>query len=264
MHIYADPTELRPGTRLSKSVVLAVEPLPGLEKRTGGDFLITPLEKLLVDVTRDTLPVRRALEAHFNAGAVLVARKSGTDLLNSLADLKGVLMRMLEWAGPGAAWLLHTGTYVVEDGFVAVDGWASKVKPKQVEGALFWWERRGGHVKHLDNDDQIGAWLNEMLEYSRQVMEEPIRHVVHAPAQKLARGKRNWVTTGMAFPPGVGLKKRRALRDSLKADGLEPWLSNAVYRATTNQVKVPGFGKVLVDRCREWCGFEEEQDANDL
>lgn len=259
MHVYADPTELRPGTRLSKSVIMATEPLPGLERRTGGDFLITPLETPLRDVRRNVLPVRRALEKHVKAGAVLVARKSGGDFLGSIADLKEIELRMLEWVGPGACWLLQTGVYTIEGDFVAVDGRASKIKPQQVNAAVFWWQRRGGHFKHLDSDDGISAWLDEMLKYSRQVMENPVRQVVHVPAQKLARSKRNWVTTGLAFPTGVGLKKREALVASLKEDGLEPWLSNAVYRATTNQVKVPGFGKTLINRCREWCRFDEEE-----
>lgn len=259
MPIYADPSELRQGTRLPKGVVAATLPLPGLETRTGGDILITPLEKPLKDVRRDVLPVRIMLRQHFDSGAVLVARKSGADLLNSLADLKEVELRMLEWVGPGACWLVHTGVYTVEGNAVTVDGYASRIKPQQVEAALFWWKRRGGHCKHLDSDDHIGAWLNEMLTYARRVMEEPVRYVVHKPAQALVKGKQDWVTTGLAFPPGIGWKKRKAICESLKTDNLESSVANAVFRVTGGVVKIPGIGKALIERCREWCGFDEEE-----
>lgn len=258
MPVYADPSELRTGTRLPKGVVAATLPLPGLETRTGGDILITPLERPLKDVRRNVLPVRIMLRQHFDSGAVLVARKSGTDLLNSLADLKEIELRMLEWAGPGACWLVHTGVYAVESGTVTIDGYASRVKPKQVEAALFWWKRRGGHCKHLDSDTRIGAWLNEMLTYARRVMEEPVRCVVHKPAQALVKGDQNWVTTGLAFPLGFGVKKREAIYETLKAEGLQPSVGNAVFRVAFGDKGVPGIGKVLRQRCIEWCGFDEE------
>jgi len=45
--------------------------------------------------------------------------------------------------------------------------------------------------------------------------------------------------------------------EALKAEGFHPSLANAVNRAVWEEPRVPGFGKVLVERCREWCGFTE-------
>lgn len=265
MPIYADPDELLtdpdglPTRRLSNTFRASLTPLPGLEAATGADFLITPLSLPLTDVSNlDSAPIKLALEAHCNAG-MLVQRKSGGDFLSSIPRLSWIQTRMLQWTRCGSCWLVATSIDIADDGTVKAGGRRTSWTYESMKGACGWWQLRGGHVEFLPDDNALGSWFNEKLEQAKIVRDEPVKYVCHnEPYQVLRFEVRNWVTTGRMFPDGVGRKKREAVMDSLIEDGLDWTAMNALFRIAGGLVKVKGFGKVLTEECRRWCGYVEE------
>ena len=249
MPIYVDPTELRDDTRLPPPVIRSVKELHGLEATTGGDLLITPHEEVILPLPGVG---EQALRWHLEHGAVLVQRKSGQDLCSSIPDLAGILARMLEW---GSAWLLVTGLwpYTDESGMAYVDGQRTNWDLDAVEGALVSWQARGGCVQLLPEDWAIGGWLTRMLDRTRKWAREPVKRVVQHQAT-VTEGD-DWVSSGSAFPMGIGLAKREALKDALEQAGVDASLVTALAWATGDCGKVPGFGRELTKRCREWIGL---------
>jgi len=252
MPIFLEPSEARKGTRLPVKFIESATVLPGLEHYTGCDILISPLSIPLAKIT-DAIPAQKALEKLTSAG-VLIQRKSGLDLVNSIPDLKSIQFRMLEWSHCGACWLLATGLGFGAGGAVVVDG---AVVPNwnytQVRAALRWWQLRGGHVEILPDDSAIPTWCSEMLDFLRQVGNVPAREVL--PAQTLAKKYEDWVSTGAAFPAGIGISRRKALRDELENRSLRPTLANAMFLLTSNQMEsIPGWGKKTVRGLKDWWG----------
>lgn len=91
--IFYDPTEGRDNTCLSQEIIKLGRPLEGLEAQTGADLLISPLDDILPsNVNRP--PGSLLLRKHCEAG-MLVQRKSGRDMLNSIPRLAEILQRKI-------------------------------------------------------------------------------------------------------------------------------------------------------------------------
>lgn len=261
MPIYIDPTEARDDSRLPASIITSSHLLPGLEHTTGADILLTPLSSRLRDVTMgEAAPVRLALERHMAAGAVLVQRKSGGDLINSIPDLKHIQQRMMEWAHPGGCWMVATGIKQVGNDIV-IGKRKYKDSAQSVRGALKWWQIRGGNVELLGSDDDLPIWVNSMLELVRRAAEEPNRGFARTnPVQRLSLEPENWVTTGRAFPTGIGRKKMEALAEWLdptcKLPSSPPSLADALYAVTSGLAQsAHGWGSKLTEKTRQWWGI---------
>jgi hypothetical protein len=250
--IYVDPTEVRDDTRLPPAVIRAARELPHLEAVTGADLFLTPHKAMIPSLTGEM--GKSALRWHLEHGAILVQRKSGRDFLSSVPDLDSIVTRMLEWE---SAWLLVTGLwpYTDESGKAFVDGQRTDWDFDAAEGALVSWQARGGCVQLLPDDWAIGGWLTRMLDRTRKWANEPIKRVIQH--QSTVTAEDDWVTSGSAFPMGIGLAKREALRDAIQEAGLDTTLVTALAWATGDCGKVPGFGKVLSRRCREWIGLPD-------
>jgi hypothetical protein len=167
MTIFLDATEAREGTRLPQAVISAGEVVIGLESLTGADFIISPLsEPKLPSTLRDCAPHRSMLAKHTRAG-VLVQRKSGTDLLNSIPDLASIEQRMLEWSGRIGPYLLVTGVWEPSrGGKLLLNGQHTQggYTYKSLLAALDWWQVRGGNVATLANDGCITSWTHHWHE----------------------------------------------------------------------------------------------------
>jgi len=268
--ISIDPTEARSTesyqTRLPDSVIDAAVQIPGLEACTGADLIVST-KSLPPDLSMDPLPipVKRMFE-RATKYALFVQRKSGGDFLSSIPDLVRIEARMMEWARPGGCWLLITALDLSTGN---ADGRDSAWTPEAVQGALLWWQLRGGHVAILPDDASIGAWLENMDKAMLKCESEPIRwthryHLVDwAPLQatlKRPEASEDWQTTGSAFPPLFGEAKRYAVWQSLYEDKLEPTLMNAYRRVCGGQVHVKGIGPKLTEALIEWIGWNKEID----
>ena len=206
MPVYVDPTELRDSTRVPGPLQTIMRELPGLERATGADWLITPREEEIPPP--GSPPGEFALRWHLSGGGVLVQRKSGMDLLNSIPILGEVIERMVGW---GPSWLVVTGVLPCAGpgGKVVIGGQVTAWDWVDVEGALHAWQARGGCLWILPDDDALGPWVSRMLARCARWAEEPEKAVVHKPAsQKVTCEEQNWVTTGLAFPPGIGPELR--------------------------------------------------------
>lgn len=160
MPIYYDPTEARVDSRLAEGVINAGKPLVGLEALTGADLLLTasecPFESVSQKMPHPLLNTFLKLTSH----GMLVARKSGTDLVRSLVNLDSILMRMLDWTGPnGEAWLVSTGVHDEDmKGNIVVDGRSTGVRYTRVMARVTLWQRRGGYYVNLPNDRRLVSW----------------------------------------------------------------------------------------------------------
>ena len=264
--ISIDPTEARSTehyhTRLPDSVVASAVQVPGLEATTGADIIVSS-QALPPNLSGDPLPIpaRRMLQ-RIAKYALFVQRKSGGDFLNSIPDLAEIEERMQAWCRPGACWLLITNLDLSTGD---ADGRDRDWTPEAVQGALLWWQLRGGHIAILPSDNDIGAWLENMHQAVQKIEQEPIKwclnsraFVKFAPLQALAYDDENWCTTGSAFPRGWGEAKRHALWKAAYKQDKKATLRKAFELLLDEKVKVPGIGPKLTESLAQWVGWTKE------
>jgi len=160
--VIIDPTEADSDTRLP--------PIPnaiiwsGLEALTGADILLSALD---APASTETL-----IRKHIAAGALLVQRKSGMDLVHSLGDrLNSSLARMHEVAPRRACQhvLVFTGTLTCgADGAALIDSQEAMAKYWAVRAALARWNDRGGVVENLEGDRMIPSWVEMRLKHLKE------------------------------------------------------------------------------------------------
>lgn len=260
------------------------QPFPGLEAETGADIIISALQMPLAPAT---------LKHHIQAGALLIQRKSGLDLVSSIGGrLWSSLARMR--ATGARQWqcvLLTTGVFLPDprDGtcLVAVptvypDGhvewrYLSHPEPRQysaVLSCLRHWCWYGGVVVQLPSDDLIPRWLEETeLRLVEKVVARLKGGVVKEiwdggeidwpddtgdPLQE-PREVKDWRRILAAFP-GVGPARATALREAMLRAGMADNLMQALVAITDPEpLSVPGWGPGLRRRVREALGLEENE-----
>lgn len=257
MPIYHDPTEKRKGTAIEDEFFQVAVPLKGLERMTGADFLITPLNSPLKELT--DRPSRIAmLKAHCEAG-MLVQRKTGSDLLNSIVELPEFEARMQVWSPD--PWLLVTDVHRGRTGGVSTKGrHKSKWTWNNVRGALDAWQDRGGCVAVLERGETITEWC--VLRERRTKKWKEDKEVAHVPKdgrQRLVMLDESWYSTLRAWPKGIGRQMLAALaRYISEMWERPPTLANAIALAASTEVtQIPGWGKGSRDKVREWYGVNE-------
>lgn len=157
MPIYYDPTEARSNTRMPQSVLDMGSAVEGLEKHTGADMLISPIDKPALSVVTDKLPHLVVLEKHCRVG-LLVQRKSGRDMVSSIPRLGEILDRMFHWTQH--PWLVMVGSYLPNrDGCVVVDGQETRWSWASLDGAIDSWQIRGGYYRHFRNNSMFERWV---------------------------------------------------------------------------------------------------------
>jgi len=118
--IFYDPTEAREKTKLPANVIAAGVEMPGLEKFTGADLLLSPLS---IPIEALNVPGVEKLKVHCQAG-MLIQRKSGMDFFSSIGRLMDIQWRMQQW---GLGWLLVTGNIGCgKNGLAYMDGRRSR------------------------------------------------------------------------------------------------------------------------------------------
>lgn len=262
MTIFVDPTETRAGSRLPAMAGSVV--VNGLEALTGADMM---LSVYAAPATSEAL-----IRAHVRAGALLVQRKSGEDLINSMgAHLNSALDRM--WTltkRPGQCVLLFSGILSADsNGMAVIDGRMAHRSYMSVLGGMSRWHDRGGVVETLAGDEHIPSWCEMKLTHLREYC-DPSGEVKHFypdtalrvvdksdPLQMLIKVNDGRVT--LATLPGIGAKT---------ADDLWTWGGGNLARildalcapATLKREDRPrGIGPATIRAVRSWMGYEEPQ-----
>ena len=248
MQLFYDPTEARDKTRLPANVISAGKSLPGLERETGADLLLSPLSGLPIKVLN--VPGLEKLKVHCQAG-VLIQRKSGMDFFSSIGHLMNIQWRMQQW---GLGWLLITGNIGRGKNDLAyMDGRRTHVSYQQMIGALDYWQLRGGGITVLQEDALTAKWIALMCDRVEKVAYEP---EIEVPPlrQKTVKKERNKaknaaVQTLMCFP-GIGEKWARIIADEkgTLAKSME-FLSGEDY--------FRGLGPKTRENARAWLGLKK-------
>ncbi len=259
--IYYDPTEARKRTRVPKSIFDISRPVAGLEQFTGADFLIDPYDDLLLpDELKDIPPHQVALLQHCQNG-VLIQRKSGRDLLNSIAELDTIQARMLEWSPQ--VWLAPVGvTHSGEKGVAVFGRKIKNWKWVSIQGAFNAWRLRGGSVaSEVRSDDDLTEFFKRIEFKVREYLRDDTKTVAkkgHNQEVKLI--DRNWLNTLSAWPIGIGRQHLTAVAKFVVGKGHEPSLINIARCIISGQAEqIKGWGKKRVADVREWWGVDHDK-----
>jgi len=227
-----------------------------LEPLTGADLLIVPEPLGVARVGKDMPGVLLGAFADACREGILVARKSGTDLLSSLDDLNAILIRMLEWE-PGQAWLLSTGTVrplgSPPDGLIAIDNYESEIRFDYLDSRLTLWKDRGGYQHHCPNDEWLARWVLKKDKWLGRISPERIV-LPRRPIQRLIHPIRDELTAfKLTAVPGIGMKMALNMVAYLPEDRRGLWDVLAYYGAYDAPDGTPkGVGKSTLKRIREW------------
>lgn len=254
--IYYDPTEARDSTRLHESVIDSGQVLPGLEQLTGADLLIVPEPLGVVRVGKDMPAILLQTFATACREGILVARKSGTDLLSSLDSFNAILIRMLEWE-PSQAWLLSTGTIRTlgnpPDGKVAIGTYESTIRYDYLDSRLTLWEDRGGYYRGCANDEWLAQWVLKKDSWCGHISPERIVFP-RRPKQRLVRPTRDELTAHkLTAVPGIGMHTALAMVAYLPENRRDFWDVLMYFGAhDAPDGKPKGVGTGTLRRIREW------------
>lgn len=265
MGIYYDISEQ--GTNLPLDVIKYGKSCSFLEKHTGADIMVSPLG---IPCVTETLLFR-----HIEAGAFLIQRKSGLDLVNSLGErLNEAIARMVETSTISSSQriLLYTGDFSdAGDDTLTLNGKRLNVSYGAFSKALDWWQRRGGDVKNLPTDEHILPWLRSIeadfniFKKSPQKDVYPTRYYPTDPPAsddilQLPVAVRDWRITLATFP-GIGADKCNALyKKMLEIYGNPGTLWMALHYAIQNESNIPGWGNETKAKARRWLGIAQDTD----
>ena len=220
--IFIDSTEAAVTSKLPS---LPCTVVTTLEDRTGADLLISTEN---FPISTDAL-----IKKHLSRGALLVQRKSGMDLVNSLGDrLTSSLARMREvGARQAQCILLFTGTLTISStGDAFLDGRNTGARYMDILAALSKWHDRGGVVEQLVADELIPVWCLMKLKHLQEYKDHPIKEVWQkcefpdeAPLPddplQLPRRVKDWRRWVACMVDGIGAETVNALRAAIVEHG---------------------------------------------
>lgn len=154
--IFVDPTEIREGSLLPRGVAEVAIPLVGLEHNTGADLLISPLNS--PPLAKLESPFQwKMFDKHLKRG-ILVQRKTGMDMFNSIPRLSYILEKMIQWTTrPYLCWIRRDVWYsaagILHAGRKEF-GWHIN----SFFGARNSWQVEGGYYHEFDKDEHFSKW----------------------------------------------------------------------------------------------------------
>lgn len=254
--LYYDATESRANTRLHPSILDLGEPVVGLEPATGADLLISPRGAgLASNVNR--LPGKVQLPLYLEHGW-LIQRKSGNDLLNSIQDLRRIILRMRSAGDSKHAkcWLLICGQYECSrDGKVIVDGWTSGWQWTALQGALEVWQLLGGHISLHPSDEAAAIVLERWtrnIQKMAQIQQENTE-LAPAPPPTITFDPNPWRTVLMGFPHIGDVLSNKI------AEHCGNLVESLLWMTQQDGHGVPGVGEKMRRDWREFLGLGESQ-----
>lgn len=270
--IIADASEMRYLTDLKEVSEIPITISSDLEELTGADMMITTLS---IPVAAMTLP------EHLDSGAILIQIKRGDDLVASAGDRAASSLARMINCGTTAAWqrvLLYVGTlnFDAETGAAVVNGRPNtRMGPHtywSVQGTIEKWIERGGAFTSIARMSMLESWLNIKMSHLVEFSHNPSRTVLKDrpdmfdPQMELVQGfplqalvlVKDWRNTLVSIP-GIGVSKAQAIYDFVQNKCAEKTLLTALMCLTTEElaVKIPGIGKGLSSKARQWFGIDD-------
>lgn len=251
MKIVIDPTERREGSLLPLDI--KAEIFPGLEALTGADLMLCNAS---FPTTTETLILK-----HIEQGALLIQRKSGMDLVNSLGlRMADSLARMRSTkARQSQCILLIIGILTCDAaGRAVMDGRETSANYWAVQGAVSKWHDRGGVVEILSRAGLLQGYLESKTRHLEEYRVTPVKQYFPEP-QSMHQSDNplqlpQLVTDGrvtLASLPGIGAGRANQIWDACNQN-----LSEALCRLTTEGAKIPGVGDVTLEKIREYMGLD--------
>jgi len=240
-------------TKWTQAVIADSQVLPGLETMTGADLLVSPLSQPRMSIVNESLPSRTALHKHLRDG-LLVQVKRGRDFTSSIPDLEEILFRMREHTS--RPWLLIVADLKANrEGQCIVDGQDSGFSWNAVDGALCWWQLRGGMVSILGRDGLIGEWVKCWVMRLERLAKEPAKQIIRPTQQILFRSDPRLDI--LAQFPLLGAERARALLDSQGT--LANCLTYLSDRHSPEYCKVAGIGGGIIEKSIQLLGLGENE-----
>lgn len=261
MTVFVDPSELREGSLLGDlGADFPPTPISGLEEWTGADLMISiaPFPAMTETLVR----------AHVTAGALLVQRKTGLDLVHSIGERMGSSLARMRNTGARQSQcvLLYIGVLTCNAQNEAVmDGRETHAAFWGVQGAISKWHDRGGVVEAISRPSLLEGWLKMKLRHLTEYKNEPVKdnwpppptiEDFNNPLQVPQVVKDGRVT--LATLPGVGSARATAIWNYLQP---RPTLAEALCLLTNDNSRivqdVPGIGKKTAENIRNYLGLDE-------
>lgn len=253
MTIYVDVSEARAVSRLHPKLAKTAEKIVGLEAATGADILISTTEGVLPgNVNRP--PGSILLPKHIQNG-MLIQRKSGADMLNSIPHLHNIIARMRK-ANAKMSWLLITGyiTRIPENGKIICEGLKTDWNWSAYQGAVDAWQILGGYV-HAERDDLVAVdWIIKWDEKLPMLLKETEMGLEEKPiTPKLGSIDPHPERVTLMSFPGIGDNT------SLKIMDRFPSLAEAIEWMTQPYQKgdMYGIGEETIKSWRRWFGLQD-------
>lgn len=254
---------------------LPVKVSNNLEELTGADFMISP-----IDIPAST---RTLIQKHIDAGALLVQRKTGSDLASSVGTrMNDSLMRMQEYDIRNCQCvLLFVGTLDVNaNGYAIINGFKEKIKYWSLQSAFDKWTDRGGVIKFLLSDNMVGEYLIRKEKHVREFKQFPVKRVWQIrdvpnmidetdPLQELTSvsnklGDFGYWRPMMVQVPGLGPSRVNAIYRKMKehygGNKIKDWdnpLFAIAFITGPLGIGVDGIGKGMHKKIRDWFGLED-------
>lgn len=250
MTIFIDSSEIRPQSTMPE--------IPGavmsdyLEEWSGADFMVSPLE---IPLTTEPL-----LRKHIEAGALLVQRKHGLDLVSSMGERLNTSLARMQKLGAcqSQCVLLFIGVLTCDSQDQAIiDSRETGQRFWSVQAAISKWHDRGGVYESLSRYTLIPEWCRMKLRHLNQYESAPTKQVfqtespvqvVHEFLQTLVPvndGRNTLVTL-----PGIGPITAELLWDEFgNLSDILCWLT--MPPSKTKQ-KIKGVGPKTIENVREY------------
>jgi hypothetical protein len=258
--IFYDASEVRSNSRVSRSLLDSdAQSVVGLEAATGTDFLVSALDgpPLPDNLKPGVRPHEIALRRHLG---MLVQRKSGRDLPNSVPRLTSEVLPRMQAASPAwGCWLLATGCYGrnrAGNVTVGCNRLETEWLWNALNGALAAWQLDGGYYDVVGDDELVVPWLERaevrLVEWQREG--RPDRVTLRQPTRDVQLSdKDHCALVVLAALPGIGEKRARAC--------LETWgdLSTALMWLSDPDLHEdglypPGIGPKTLESVRDCLG----------
>jgi hypothetical protein len=263
--IYADPTELRKGSRLPEDVALVAKPLPHLEDLTGADLLLTVHN---YPATSEPL-----LRKHCESGA-LIQLKRRADLAASISTedrLRREIYKMRQWCE--RSWLVITGFPFHVNGRTVIGEIVKRellkgkmarctavghigMRYEAVDGAVDAWRYYGGYAKFIPDDSLLSGWLQRQTRLLVAIEEGKVSELPPRSVQRelVDSTKLSWLA---ALFDNIGRKTATLVYKELERKfGREATLYEAVaYVLSYMATEIPGITAPRIASWRETFGL---------
>ncbi len=256
--VYVDPSELKSSSKFAKCIGdFPIQPLPGLEERTGADSMIGFAG--MPAPTNDAL-----LGLHIKAGALLVQVKFDFDLIASIIDgrYKASQEKM---HSIGAQWdqcilLFIAQVFEARDHneFMINGQYASDIVPAAknftfghyVEQRMMW-AKRGGIFENIVMEHKVNDWLIAAGNTIKKCRNEPVKEVWE-PRQKLALVS-DWRNL-LVNLPGISQKRAMLLYNALE---VKSWYGFVAALMDDSLLDVSGIGLGTIEKIKRYLKNEK-------